>query len=225
MIALQFVLGGKAYYPGAAFTFLLAAGCVPLERRLAARTPRARRARQPRLAGPGHARGPGRARPCWPARCWPRRWRCPSCRPARCTPCRCRRSTTTSARRSPGRSWWRWSPGSTTPCRPRSGGRPRSWPATTARRERSTATVPRDGLPQVYSGANNFWLWGPPPAADSAAIAVNVDLALLRREFAHVRQVATFWNGLGVRRRRAGSAGLHRHRPEVFLDAGLARLP
>ena len=43
VIALQFVLGGKAYYPGAAFTFLLAAGCVPLERRLAARTPRARR--------------------------------------------------------------------------------------------------------------------------------------------------------------------------------------
>src|SRR5690242_10346120 len=45
VIALQFVLGGKAYYPGAAFTFLLAAGCVPLERRLAARAPRARRLR------------------------------------------------------------------------------------------------------------------------------------------------------------------------------------
>ena len=43
VIALQFVLGGKAYYPGAAFTLLLAAGCVPLERRLAARAPRARR--------------------------------------------------------------------------------------------------------------------------------------------------------------------------------------
>jgi hypothetical protein len=57
---------------------------------------------------------------------------------------------------------------------------------------------PGYGLPRVYSGANNFWLWGPPPAADSAAIAVNVDPALLRREFAHVRQVATFWNGLGV---------------------------
>jgi hypothetical protein len=57
---------------------------------------------------------------------------------------------------------------------------------------------PGVGLPQAYSGANNFWLWGPPPASDSAAIAVNVDPALLRREFAHVRQVATFWNGLGV---------------------------
>jgi hypothetical protein len=57
---------------------------------------------------------------------------------------------------------------------------------------------PRFGLPQVYSGANNFWLWGPPPAADSAAIAVNMDPAFLRREFAHVRRVATFWNGMGV---------------------------
>jgi hypothetical protein len=57
---------------------------------------------------------------------------------------------------------------------------------------------PGAGLPQAFSGANNFWLWGPPPAADSAAIAVNVDPALLRREFAHVREVARFWNGLGV---------------------------
>ncbi len=72
---------------------------------------------------------------------------------------------------------------------------------------------PRAGLPRVYSGANNFWLWGPPPAADSAAIAVNVDPALLRREFAHVRQVATFWNGLGVADDEQGAP--------VFLATGL----
>ena len=54
------------------------------------------------------------------------------------------------------------------------------------------------GLPQAYSGANNFWLWGPPPARDTVAVAINVDPALLRREFAHVRQVAVFSNGLGV---------------------------
>ena len=36
-IVLQFVLGGKAYYPGGAYTFLLAAGCVSAERWLAAR--------------------------------------------------------------------------------------------------------------------------------------------------------------------------------------------
>ncbi|HJZ27984.1 MAG TPA: hypothetical protein VJ370_17020, partial [Streptosporangiaceae bacterium] len=57
---------------------------------------------------------------------------------------------------------------------------------------------PGSALPQAYSGANNFWLWGPPPAGDDAVIAVNVDPALLRREFAQVRFVATFWNGLGV---------------------------
>src|SRR5690348_5361285 len=41
----QFVLGGKAYYPGAAYTFLLAAGCVPAERWLAGRRPLAGRIR------------------------------------------------------------------------------------------------------------------------------------------------------------------------------------
>ena len=57
---------------------------------------------------------------------------------------------------------------------------------------------PGYGLPRVYSGAINFWLWGPPPAADSAVIAVNVNPELLRREFTRVRLAATFWNGLGV---------------------------
>jgi hypothetical protein len=68
-------------------------------------------------------------------------------------------------------------------------------------------------LPQAYSGANNFWLWGPPPGADTSAIAVNVDPALLRREFADVRQVATFWNGLGVSDDEQGV--------RVFLATGL----
>jgi hypothetical protein len=54
------------------------------------------------------------------------------------------------------------------------------------------------GLPQVYSGANNFWLWGPPPAADTAAVAINVSPALLHREFTHVAQVAVYRNGLNV---------------------------
>jgi hypothetical protein len=54
------------------------------------------------------------------------------------------------------------------------------------------------GLPAAYSGANNFWLWGPPPAGDTSAIAVNVDPALLHREFADVRLVTRFTNGMGV---------------------------
>jgi hypothetical protein len=57
---------------------------------------------------------------------------------------------------------------------------------------------PGFGLPQVYSGANNFWFWGPPPAKDRSGIAVNMDPAFLRREFTQVRKVATFYNGLGV---------------------------
>jgi hypothetical protein len=67
-------------------------------------------------------------------------------------------------------------------------------------------------LPQAYSGANNFWLWGPPPAGDDAVIAVNVDPALLRREFAQVRLVATFWNGLGVSDDEQGA--------QIFVAAG-----
>jgi Dolichyl-phosphate-mannose-protein mannosyltransferase len=57
---------------------------------------------------------------------------------------------------------------------------------------------PGDGLPSAYSGANNFWYWGPPPARDRSAIAINIDPALLRRLFTSVRRVAVFRNGLGV---------------------------
>src|ERR1019366_7836683 len=46
-LAIYFVLGGKPYYPGAVFTFLFAAGSVPLERWLAARPPPPRRQDQP----------------------------------------------------------------------------------------------------------------------------------------------------------------------------------
>ena len=69
------------------------------------------------------------------------------------------------------------------------------------------------GLPQAYSGDNNFWLWGPPPAADTSAIVVNGDPAFLRREFANVRRVATFWNGLGVSDDEQGA--------QVFVATGL----
>ena len=54
------------------------------------------------------------------------------------------------------------------------------------------------GLPQVYSGANNYWLWGPPPAGDTAAVAINVSPALLHREFTHVTAVAVYRNGMNV---------------------------
>ena len=54
------------------------------------------------------------------------------------------------------------------------------------------------GLPPAYSGANNYWLWGPPPARDTVAVAINVDPALLRRWFSSVRVAAVYRNGLGV---------------------------
>jgi hypothetical protein len=57
---------------------------------------------------------------------------------------------------------------------------------------------PALGLPQAYSGHNNFWLWGPPPARDTVVVAVGVDLSVLRATFASVRQVALYTNGLGI---------------------------
>jgi hypothetical protein len=57
---------------------------------------------------------------------------------------------------------------------------------------------PALGLPPAYSGANSYWLWGPPPARDTVAVAVNVDPALLRRWFSSVRVAAVYRNGLGV---------------------------
>ena len=192
-ITLQFVLGGKAYYPGAAYTFLIAAGAVPLERWLATRRPAeptllARKARPGTAVAAAMVAGAVLAAPialsALPARtlhtvplqkinydlaetiAWPR-------------------LVALVAREY------------------------RSLPAVQRRRTAivtgnygEAGAIDRYGpdlaLPQAYSGANNFWLWGPPPASDDAVIAVNVDPALLRREFAQVRQVARFWNGMGV---------------------------
>jgi 4-amino-4-deoxy-L-arabinose transferase-like glycosyltransferase len=188
VIALQFALGGKAYYPGAAFTFLLAAGCVPLERRLAARTPRSRRITPVILAATAMVAGAVAAAPValpvWPARAlhavplqkinydlaetiaWPKLVALVAREYGALPAVQRQRTTILAGNYGEAGAIDRYGAGA--------------------------------ALPQVYSGANNFWLWGPPPAADSAAIAVNVDPALLRREFAHVRQVATFRNGLGV---------------------------
>jgi 4-amino-4-deoxy-L-arabinose transferase-like glycosyltransferase len=54
------------------------------------------------------------------------------------------------------------------------------------------------GLPRAYSGHNNFWLWGPPPAEDTVVVAVGVDPSVLRAAFASVRRVALYTNGLGI---------------------------
>ncbi|HUY17152.1 MAG TPA: glycosyltransferase family 39 protein [Acidimicrobiales bacterium] len=51
---------------------------------------------------------------------------------------------------------------------------------------------------RVFSGANSFWLWGPPPRSATTVVAVNMDPVLLRRLFSHVRYSFTYHNGLGV---------------------------
>jgi Dolichyl-phosphate-mannose-protein mannosyltransferase len=203
VIAAQFVLGGKAYYPGGVYTFLFAAGATALERRLATRKP---------LPSGIHLAFPtGRAMlvsgvigalvaiPLLPARvlpavplqkvnydlgeeiAWPKLVGLIA-REYDALPGPQRRQTTIlTGNYGEAGAIERYGPGL--------------------------------HLPQVYSGANNFWLWGPPPAADSAAIAVNLDPAFLRREFAHVRLVATFSNGLGVSDDEQGVA--------VYLATGL----
>jgi Dolichyl-phosphate-mannose-protein mannosyltransferase len=192
-IVLQFVLGGKAYYPGGAYTFLLAAGCVPAERWLAARRLAANRplagqiGPAPVLAGAMLAGAliaapvtlpvlPARALHAAPVQkinydlgeeiAWPKLVALVSREYHALPPAQRQQATILTGNYGEAGAIDRYGPGL--------------------------------GLPQVYSGANNFWLWGPPPAADTAAIAVNLDPAFLHREFRHVRLAATFWNGLGV---------------------------
>ena len=203
VIAVQFVLGGKPYYSGGAYTFLLAAGCVPLERWLAARRRLAGRIRPAAVAFAVLVASAAVllpvALPVLPAGAlrtvplqkinydlaesigWPRQVALVA-HEYRSLPPRLRRHTTilTGNYGEAGAI------------------------------DRYRAGY---GLPQVYSGANTFWLWGPPPAADTAAIAVNIDPALLRRTFTRVRLVAIFRNGLGVRDDEQGA--------QIFLATGL----
>jgi dolichyl-phosphate-mannose-protein mannosyltransferase len=181
-IALQFVLGGKAYYAGGAYTFLLAAGSVPLERWLAGRRARIALTTTAMLVS-GAVIVPV-ALPVLPARilrtvplqkinydlaetiAWPRQVALLA----------------------------------------------REYHALPVQERRHTAILtgnygeagavdrygPQFGLPPAYSGNNNFWLWGPPPGRDTTVIAINVSPALLGRYFTQVRRIGTFWNGLGV---------------------------
>ena len=203
VIVLQFILGGKPYYPGGAYTFLLAAGCVPLERWLAARktwssriTPAARMGAL-MLVGAVVAAPvtlsvlPARALHTVPLQkinydlgeeiAWPKLVALVAREYHALPPAQQRQTTILTGNYGEAGAIDRYGPGL--------------------------------GLPQAYSGNNNFWLWGPPPADRRAAIAVNVDPALLHREFTHVRHIATFWNGLGVSDDEQGA--------QVFLATGL----
>ena len=204
VIVIFFALGGKPYYPGGIFTFLFAAGSVPLERRLAAR-PRVLAGRLPRAAVTGTvmvvlgAAALPVLLPVLPARvlhtvplqninydlaetiAWPK-------------------EVSQVARA------YRGLPPAV-----------RARTAILAGNYGEAGAIdrfgPADGLPQAYSGANNFWYWGPPPARDTDAIAINVDPGLLRREYASMRRIGTFENGLGVSDDEEGAA--------LYLAAGL----
>jgi hypothetical protein len=187
-IVLQFILGGKAYYPGAAYTFLFAAGCIPLERWLAGRRPLARAVKPAAVAAVAMLAGAILAAPV----------------ALSVLPARTLHAVPLQKINYDLAETIAWPKLAALVAR--------EYDALPASERRQTAVLtgnygeagaidrygPGFALPQAYSGANNFWLWGPPPAGDTTVIAVNVNPALLRREFAHVRQVATFWNGLGV---------------------------
>jgi len=183
-----FVAGGKAYYPGAVFTFLFAAGSVPLERWLMTRRPMVGRIR-PATAMGAVMLGSALlalpvALPVLPA----------------------------SALHTIPLQKINYDLGEMIAWPKQVALVAREYDALPAALRQRTAIIagnygeagaidrygPGFGLPQAYSGANNFWLWGPPPPADTSVIAINMDPGLLRREFDHVRQVATFDNGIGV---------------------------
>jgi len=203
VIVLQFVLGGKAYYSGGAFTFLLAAGCVPAERWLAARRPLGGRIGPAAVLAGAMLAGALIAAPVTlpvlPARvlhtvpvqkinydlgeeiAWPKLVALVSREYHALPAAQRQQATILTGNYGEAGAIDRYGPGL--------------------------------GLPQAYSGANNFWLWGPPPAADTAAIAVGLGPAFLRQEFQHVRLAATFWNGLGVSDDEQGA--------QVFVVTGL----
>ena len=202
-ILLQFVLGGKPYYSGAAYTVFLAAGCVPLEGWLALRRRFGGRIKPAAVMAAGMLVSAAivlpAALPILPAAAlrtvplqkinydlaesiaWPKQVALVAREYDALPPAERRLTTILTGNYGEAGAI-----------------------------ERYRATF---GLPEAFCGGNNFWLWGPPPAGDTAAIAVNVNPALLRREFRHVRLVATFWNGLGVSDDEEGV--------QVFLATGL----
>jgi Dolichyl-phosphate-mannose-protein mannosyltransferase len=203
-IVAQFVLGGKSYYPGAAYTFLLAAGSVPLERWLAARRPLAS-IRPAAVMSAAMVVGaavastvslsvlPARALHTVPLQkinydlaetiAWPKEVALIAREYGALPAPERMRTTIITGNYGEAGAVERYGPGL--------------------------------GLPQAYCGANNFWLWGPPPAADTDAIviAAPADPAFLRREFAHVRLLATFSNGLGVSDDEQGA--------QIYIATGL----
>jgi hypothetical protein len=67
---------------------------------------------------------------------------------------------------------------------------------------------PAYGLPPVYSGQNELYYHGPPPAADTNVIAWNEDPQFVESVLVDCRVAATMDNGVGVGNEEQGSAVL-----------------
>jgi 4-amino-4-deoxy-L-arabinose transferase-like glycosyltransferase len=200
LIVLQFVLGGKPYYPGAAYTFLLAAGTVPLNRGPSRRAIRV--ALTAVLAASivvFGAIGVISGLPVLPA-----------------STLRTTQLQKLNDALGDQIAWPKLVAQVAAAYRTLPAGQRSSTAILTGNYGEAGAIDrygPQLGLPQAYCGSNSFWFLGPPPAAESAAIAVNVDPALLHREFTSVRLVSTFFNGLGVSDGEQGA--------QIFLVTGL----
>ncbi len=208
VLVLQFVLGGKPYYAGGVFVLLFAAGAVAVERRVAARRSRG-------LATLVGTRATGAALvvsgllsvlialPVLPARAlhtvalqkinydlaetiaWPREVS--------------QIATVYRALTAPQRRHAIVLAGN-------------YGEAGALERYGAQFGIPID---RVFSGANSFWQWGPPPNSTTIAIAVNMDPALLHRLFARIKRGLVYRNGLGVADDEQGI--------EVMVASGLRR--
>jgi hypothetical protein len=64
---------------------------------------------------------------------------------------------------------------------------------------------PSLGLPNAYSGHNNYWWWGPPPSTTRTLVAVGFeDHSYLASMFGTVRRVGTITNPWDVENQERG---------------------
>ena len=72
---------------------------------------------------------------------------------------------------------------------------------------------PAYGLPSVYSGHNELWTYGPPPADHTVAVVWTQNDAGPGRNFAACTRIATMDNGAGVDNEEQGSSVWTCHDP------------
>jgi 4-amino-4-deoxy-L-arabinose transferase-like glycosyltransferase len=64
---------------------------------------------------------------------------------------------------------------------------------------------PAFGLPEPYSGHNNYWWWGPPPGRVRTVVLVGWSPSYASRFFGSVERVATIRNAFGVENEEEGA--------------------